>query len=470
MAATSVVACGDDDDGVGPSGEVSADSGATSTAGGGGASTDDGGGASTDSGSDSGSTSPDSESGSDSGSTSPDEGGPAPLVLASTGIWADVVANLACGGLAEVESIMGSGVDPHGYEPSMADRARMEEATLVVANGLGLEEGLLDTLEAVEAGGTPVFWMGDHADAIEFAASDDHEDDDHGHEDEGHDDDGDEADDHDDHDHEDEGHDDEADDHDHEGEEHDEDGDGHDDHEGEDHDDDGDSHDDHDHEADDHDHEGEGHDDEGEGHDDEGEGHDDEADDHGHEADGHEGHVHSGADPHVWFDPVRVSATLGELAEHLTDDAGLAPDAVADCLSRYQADLAQLHDELVEILSAVAPADRRLVTDHDALGYFADRYGFEVIGTVIPSVSTLAETNPAALEELAEVITETGVRAIFAEDHRSDDTIQALASRAGPVEVATLYTGSLGQPGSGADTYAGFMRTNAGIIADALGG
>ena len=454
MAATSVVACGDDDDGgAGASGEVSADGGASSTDDGGGASTDDGGDASTDS--DSGGASTDSDSGSDSGSTPPDDGGPAPLVLASTGIWTDVVANLACGGLAEVESIMGTGVDPHGYEPSMADRARMEEATLVVANGLGLEEGLLDTLEAVEAGGTPVFWMGDHVDAIEFASGDDHDDhDDHGHEDEGHDEAGEEADDHG---HEDEGHDEDGDDHDHEGEGHDDDGDH--DHEGEGHDEDGDSHDDHDHEADDHD--DDGHDDEADDH-----------DDHGHEAeaDGHEGHVHSGADPHVWFDPVRVSATLGELAEHLTDDAGLAPGAVADCLSRYQAELAQLHDELVEILSAVAPADRRLVTDHDALGYFADRYGFEVIGTVIPSVSTLAETNPAALEELAEVIAETGVRAIFAEDHRSDDTIQALASRAGPVEVATLYTGSLGQPGSGADTYAGFMRTNAGIIADALGG
>ena len=465
MAATSVVACGDDDGGVSASGEVSADSGAPSTDDGGGASTNGGGSASTDGGgsasTDSGTESTDSAGAStDSDSTSPDEGGEAPLVLASTGIWADVVANLACGGLAEVESIMGAGVDPHGYEPSMADRARMEDATLVVANGLGLEEGLLDTLEAVEAGGTPVFWMGDHVDAIEFAPGDDHDDhDDHGHEDGGHDD-GEEADDHD---HEGEGHDDEADDHDHEGE-------GHDDHEGEDHDDDGDDHDDHDHEADDHD--DDGHDDEADDHEAD-DGHDDEADDHddeGHEADGHEGHVHSGADPHVWFDPVRVSATLGELAEYLTDDAGLAPDAVADCLSRYQADLAQLHDELVEILSAVAPADRRLVTDHEALGYFADRYGFEVIGTVIPSVSTMAETNPAALEELAEVIAETGVRAIFAEDHRSDDTIQALASRAGPVEVATLYTGSLGQPGSGADTYAGFMRTNASIIADALGG
>lgn len=172
----------------------------------------------------------------------------------------------------------------------------------------------------------------------------------------------------------------------------------------------------------------------------------------------------------MWFDPVRVSGALNELAEHLTGEAGLAPDAVADCLSRYQSELAQLHDELVEILSAVPPAGRKLVTDHDALSYFADRYGFEVVDTVIPSTSTLAETNPAALEELSETIATTGVRAVFAEAGRSTDTIEALIARSGPVEMAVLYTGSLGPPGSGADTYAGFMRTNARTIADALGG
>ena len=159
---------------------------------------------------------------------------------------------------------------------------------------------------------------------------------------------------------------------------------------------------------------------------------------------------------------------LDDLAGRLTADAGLDPDAVGACLSQYQAELARLHDEVVETLSAVAPAERRLVTNHDALGYFANRYGFEVIGTVIPGGSTLAEPSPAALGELAELIAETGVRAIFAEQIRSADIVESLAARAGPVEVAVLYTGALGPPGSGADTYAGFIRTNARTIADAL--
>ncbi len=333
-----------------------------------------------------------------------------PLVLATTSIWADVTANLACGGLASVESVMEPGVDPHGFEPSLADRARMEEAALVVANGLGLEEGLDDTLEAVAGAGTPVFRVGDHVETPD-SAEDDH---------------GDEADDH------------EGDDHDDEA----------DDHEG-----------DHDDEADDH--EGD-HDDEADDH--EGD-HDDEADDH--EGDDHD---HGGVDPHIWFDPVLVTGVLDELAHRLIDDAGLDPDAVDACRDGYRAELSALHSEIETILAEVPPADRKLVTDHDALEYFADRYEFEVIGTVIPAMSTMAETNPAALEELAETIAETGVKAVFAETGRSTDTVEALADRAGRVEMAVLHTGSLGPPGSGADTYAGFMRTNARTIAAALVG
>ena len=395
--------------------------------------------------------------------------GEAPLVLGTTSIWADVTANLACNGLAVVESVIEPGVDPHGYAPSLADRARMEEAALIVANGLGLEEGLVDTLEAVAAAGTPVFHVTDHTETIEFGAGDSHADD-HADEADGHDDHdddhADEADDHADHDHADEadGHDDDdhADHDDHEGDGHDDDDHAdHDDHEADGHDDD--DHDDHEadgHDDDDHadhdDHEADGHDD------------DDHAD-HDDEADGHDhAHDHTGADPHVWFDPVRVSAMLDELAGRLTADAGLDPDAVGACLSQYQAELARLHDEVVETLSAVAPAERRLVTNHDALGYFANRYGFEVIGTVIPGGSTLAEPSPAALGELAELIAETGVRAVFAEQIRSADIVESLAARAGPVEVAVLYTGALGPPGSGADTYAGFIRTNARTVADAL--
>ena len=423
---------------------------------------------------------PDPESGEQSsaggGEMAVEPEGDAPLVLGTTSIWADVTSNLACDGLAVVEAVMEPGVDPHGFSPSLADRAKMEEAALIVANGLGLEEGLVDTLDAVAAAGTPVFHVTDHVETIDFGAGDshdDHADEADGHDD--HDDHADEADDHADHADEADGHDHDADghddddhaDHDHADEagDHDHDADGHDD----------DGHDDHAEEADGHDHDAEGHDDDDHAdHAEEADGHDhadeaDDHDDHADEGDGHDhAHDHTGADPHVWFDPVRVSGMLAELAGRLTADAGLDPDAVGACLSRYQAELAQLHDEVVETLAAVAPADRRLITNHDALGYFADRYGFEVIATVIPGGSTLAEPSTAALGELADLITETGLRAIFAEQIQSADTIESLAARAGPVEVATLYTGALGPPGSGAETYAGFMRTNARIVADAL--
>ena len=134
------------------------------------------------------------------------------LIMATTTIWADVTRNVACGGLAEVESILPPLADPHDYEPSMSDRARLDQADMIVANGLELEEGLEDILEAVEADGTPVFAAGDHMTTLEFDAemfgghhdegedhgdeeTDDHgdeDDDDHGDEDDEDDDHGDE--------------------------------------------------------------------------------------------------------------------------------------------------------------------------------------------------------------------------------------------------------------------------------------
>ncbi|MYH44089.1 MAG: hypothetical protein F4131_10405, partial [Acidimicrobiaceae bacterium] len=142
----------------------------------------------------------------------PGTGAETPTILATTGIWADVVANVACDGLAEVEAIIPVGGDPHGYEPSLQDRARMENATLVVANGLLLEEALEDTLEAVAESGTPVFEFAEGMDPIPYGFETGHDDHD---EDEGHDDHEDEGHDHD----EDEGHDD----HEDEGHDHDED-------------------------------------------------------------------------------------------------------------------------------------------------------------------------------------------------------------------------------------------------------
>ena len=332
-----------------------------------------------------------------------------PTVIATTNIWADVVENVTCNGLVHVESLMPPGADPHTFEPSLRDRADLADASLVVANGLELEESLEDTLEAVAAEGTPVFHIGDHLDPItvgEAGSNDDHDDSDH-----------DESD-HDD----DEGHEDDHDESDHDDDE------GHED----------------DHDESDHD------------------------DDEGHEDDGH-AHDHAGgADPHIWFDPVRVSGTLEELAHAIAEATGLSESEIEACASDYREALDDAHHQTLDIVAELEPSRRVLVTNHDALGYFADRYGFRVVGTVIPATTTAAEASIAHLEALAEIIEHENVAAIFSESTHSTATAEQLAAQIGDIEVVNLDTGSLGPAGSASDTYIGLLTSNAEAIVAAL--
>ena len=322
-----------------------------------------------------------------------------PTIVATTNIWADVVENVTCNGLVHVESLMPPGADPHTFEPSLRDRADMANASLVVANGLGLEESLEDTLDAVAADGTPVFSIGDHLDPIIVGASGSGD----GHDDDGHDDEG------------------------HDNDDHDEDGHDEDDHDESDHDDDG-------------------HDDEGE---------------HGHD---HAG----GADPHIWFDPVRISGTLDELAHEIAETTGLSESEIEACASKYREALDDAHHETQDIVADLEPSHRVLVTNHDALGYFADRYGFRVVGSVIPAATTAAEASIAHLEALAEIIEHEGVAAIFSETTHSTETAEQLAAEIGEVQVVSLDTGSLGPAGSPSDTYIGLLTSNAAAIVAAL--
>ena len=362
----------------------------------------------------------------------------APTILVTTGIWADIVSNVACDGLASIETLIPVGGDPHGYEPSLRDRESMENAALVVANGLELEEGLEDTLEAVAEGGTPVFEFAEGMEPIPFAFEGAHHGE--GEEEEGHDEEDEEEDSD-----SDEGHDEEQDESEEEGEEEE----GH--------------HDEDEGEEEEGDHgEDEGEEEEGDHGEDEGE---EEEGDHGEEEEGHG----SGGDPHVWFDPQRVSGALPGLARVLTAEVGLDAAAVDACLASYQAELEAVDAEIAAMVQQLPAGSRKLVTNHEALGYFADRYGFEVIGTVIPTPSSMAQASPAGLEQLAEIIEHEGIKAIFAETLHSVDDVEALAARVGDVDVVTLYTGSLGPSGSGAENYVGFMRTNAEFIVDALG-
>ncbi len=175
-----------------------------------------------------------------------------------------------------------------------------------------------------------------------------------------------------------------------------------------------------------------------------------------------------GEDPHVWWDPDGVRQALPAIADALVADVGLDRAAVDTCADAYDAELAAVTSDMDAILAVVPPENRLLVTSHDSLEYFAARFDFTVIGAVIPSSSTMAEADPASLSELTALIEDTGVRSIFAEPQHSADDTNALAARVSGVSVVMLHTGTLGDPETGLDTYAGFLRSNAQIIADAL--
>jgi zinc/manganese transport system substrate-binding protein len=195
-----------------------------------------------------------------------------------------------------------------------------------------------------------------------------------------------------------------------------------------------------------------------------------EDDEHAGEGEGAEDDEHTeGTDPHFFTDPARVATAAQAIADFLVDEVpALDTQAFAEQVQATVEGLNSLDGQVEDVLAAV-PAERRtLVTNHEALGYFADRYGFEVVGAVIPGGSTQAEPSAGELDELAHTIEERGVPAIFADTSSPTRLADALANEAGDVEVVALFTESLGDEGSGADTYAGMMRTDAERIADAL--
>lgn len=179
-----------------------------------------------------------------------------------------------------------------------------------------------------------------------------------------------------------------------------------------------------------------------------------------------------GTDPHFFNDPVRVATAAEAIVVELADVApALDTDAVRRTAGDYIDELRSLADEMEQTL-AVVPEERRvLVTNHEAMGYFADRFGFEILGVIIPGGTTLAEPSAGDLDDLASAVEESGVPAIFAETSAPEQLAEAVADEVGTtIEIVELYTESLGGPDSPASTYVDMLRTDAERIADALGG
>jgi len=265
-----------------------------------------------------------------------------PLVVVTTDVLGDVVGELV-GDQAELMTLMPTGADPHSFEVSAQEAARMRGADLLVASGLGLEEGLAAQVEAARVDGVPVVEAGDAVEVLDWVTED-----------------------------------------------------------------------------------------------------------------------ASGVDPHFWTDPTQVLAVTDVLGDALVEHvAGVDVAVLEASVARYQDQLVEL-DSWMEQQFAVVPADRRnLVTNHHVFGYLAHRYGFTVVGAVIPSGTTLAAPSASDLDELAAGIRAAGVRTIFVDSAQPDRVAQVLAEHAAlDVAVTPLFTESLSAPGEGAETYLAMMRAN----------
>ncbi|WP_159942861.1 MULTISPECIES: zinc ABC transporter substrate-binding protein AztC [unclassified Nocardiopsis] len=298
-------------------------------------------------------------------------------VVVTTNILGDLTREVV-GDQAEVTVLMKPNADPHSFGLSAPQAAALENAELVVYNGLGLEEGVLRNVTAAEEAGAPVLEVGAGVDPRVYSSGHDH---------------------------------------------------GH----------------------------GEGRAEEA-GHGDEG---------------GPAGNDSAGEpDPHFWTDPRRAVLAVDLIAEHVIEHVeGVDADAVRANAEAYTAEVEALDAWMAEEFGTIPERHRKLVTNHHVFGYLAERYGFEVVGTVIPSGTTLASPSTSDLKSLSDAVRDAGVGAVFADSSQPDRLATVMAEEAGvDIEVIPLFSESLSEEGGGAATYLEMMRANTEAVTDGLDG
>ena len=180
-----------------------------------------------------------------------------------------------------------------------------------------------------------------------------------------------------------------------------------------------------------------------------------------------EGHDHGVFDPHVWFDPTNVMAWAERVADTLTIlDPGdsLLYETNAEA---YHKQLQDLDEWIFTRTSSLSAEDRKLVTDHRVFDYFARRYGFDVVGAVIPVYSSAAEPSAQEIAALQLKVQELEVKALFVGMTVNPKVVRAVVEDTG-IEMIPLYTGSLSDSQGPAASYIDFMKFNVHSIVDAL--
>ena len=189
----------------------------------------------------------------------------------------------------------------------------------------------------------------------------------------------------------------------------------------------------------------------------------------GHEEEGHDhhGHDHGDRDPHFWFDPVRVKQAVNSIAAHLSEIDPAGQTYYRENAAAYNHELDDLHGWIEGKVAALPEDHRLLVTSHDSFQYFAQRYGFDIVGAIMP-LSTEIEPSAGELARLVETVEHSNAHVVFGERMHSDRLVRQLADETGAELIGGLYTGSLGESGGEAGTYLDFMRFNVTTIVDAL--
>jgi zinc/manganese transport system substrate-binding protein len=175
-------------------------------------------------------------------------------------------------------------------------------------------------------------------------------------------------------------------------------------------------------------------------------------------------------DPHWWQDPRNAERALETIRARLSelDPGGRA--AYRRGAERAIGALRRLDKRIAACVHRVPPDKRKIVTTHDALGYFARRYGIEVVGAVIPSLSTQAQASAGDVQRLVQQIRREGVEAVFPESSVNPDIEKAIAREAGARIGDSLYADSLGPAGSAGATYAGALAADARALVRGMSG
>lgn len=271
-----------------------------------------------------------------------------PEIVVTTNILGDVVTRLV-GEEADVHVLMKPNADPHSFGVSAQDAELMEQADLIVANGLGLETGLSSNLDNARSQGVNILEVGEELEPLEYSPGI--------------------------------------------------------------------------------------------------------------------------PDPHFWTDISQMITATEIIEEELL--SGIEGQAKAETIStaaeEYRTQLRRADEVVAEALTAVPEGNRKLVTNHNVFAYLAERFGYTVIGTIIPGGSTLAAPSAADLRDLSEAIGDNQVPAIFADSSQPERLAEVLASESDiEVAVVALFTESLTDPDGEAGSYIDMQVNNAHRIADAL--